>query len=158
MDRSSSLRFAPSRRRLLWGVIALASLPLLPAVAGEAFRSAHSGEDIRVRRYFSSNADCSFNPTTVEITAMPSHDKLERRMGRDILGAADVRGGSIGGCAGKTIDVVGLHYISDPCFTGRDVFSVHVSAPRMPELRDSYRVDVRRGRSGGPVPGCMLQS
>jgi hypothetical protein len=89
---------------------------------------------------------------------MPSHGKLERRMGRYVLGAADVRGGSIGGCAGKTIDVVELHYTSDPCFTGRDAFSVHVSAPRMPELRDSYRVDVRRGRNGGPVPGCMLQS
>jgi hypothetical protein len=145
-------------RRLALTIIVLAGLPLMAAHAADAFRVANSGEDLRVRRYFSWKADCSFNPTTVEITSGPSHGKLTQKMGRYVLTAANVRGGSAGICAGKTIDVVELHYTADPCFAGRDTFAVRVSAPDEPVLRDTYQISVRKRRGSGAAPDCPVQS
>ena len=156
MPFSTTARFL-ARRRLPFTVIIFAALPLMAAHAADAYRTVRSGEDLCVRRYFSWNADCSYNPTTVEITAGPSHGKLAQKMGRYVLTAADVRGGNVGVCAGKTIDVVELHYTADPCFAGRDTFSVRVSAPDEPVLRDTYHVDVKRPASGA-APDCRLQS
>jgi len=140
----------------MWSLAVLSALPVLSASAGDVVRVTRSGEDLRVRRYFSWNTDCSFNPTTVEITAAPSHGKLERRMGRYVLTAGDVRGGSAGICLGKTIDVVELHYTSNDCFTGQDAFSVRVSAPDVPVLKDNYRIEVRKGNA--TARNCPLTS
>ncbi len=145
-----------SRRWLLWSAAVLSILPALSASAVDAVRIMHSGEDLRVRRYFSWNTDCSFNPTTVEITSAPSHGKLERKMGRYVLTASDVRGGSAGICLGKMIDVVELHYTASDCFVGQDAFSVRVSAPGMPLLKDNYRIEIRKGE--GPARDCPLTS
>jgi hypothetical protein len=111
--------------------------------AAEVQRSAFSGKPTLIRRYFSWNPDCTFKLINVDITAFPKHGKVEPKFGDYELTEADVRGGGIGTCAGKSIRVVELHYTSERGFSGQDAFSVRASSTGLPVITDDYTVDVK---------------
>jgi hypothetical protein len=126
-----------------WIIGALGLALITSTHAAEVLRSAYSGKPTLIRRYFSRNADCSYKLINVDITASPKHGKVEPKFGDYELTAADVRGGDIGACAGKSIRVVELHYTSDKEFLGQDAFSVRATSMGMPTITDDYTIDVR---------------
>jgi len=141
----SSLKFIRLTRLLFGVVISGAALPFysFPSVAGDVQRTATSGEPKLMRRYFSWNADCSFKVINVDVTAKPARGTIEPRFGDYVLTKADVRGGSINTCEGKSIRVVELHYTPQRGYRGKDSFSVRVQAEGLPTITDKYVIDVK---------------
>jgi hypothetical protein len=124
--------------------LGISFLLVLPqAQAAEVLRTAKSGKQTLIRRYFSWNNDCTFKLIKVDITAKPLHGKIEPKFGDHVLTAADVRGGDIGICGGKSIRIVELYYTSEAGFIGKDRFSVRTSAAHLPTIADDYTVDIK---------------
>jgi hypothetical protein len=104
-------------------------------------RSAQSGVSSPIRRYFSWRENCAPDDLNIAITEQPRNGIVRVKEEAYVLHQADLRGGSIGNCAGTKLAAKRLYYTSFKGFVGVDRFSVTVRSPQF-QLNDVYDVDV----------------
>jgi len=105
---------------------------------------AQSGIPSPIRRYFVWKENCAPDSIDIIITERPRNGIVKVNEEDYVLHEADVRGGSIGNCAGTKLRAKRLIYTSIKGFEGNDRFSVTVRSSKF-RLSDIYNVEV-----GGP--------
>jgi predicted aspartyl protease len=136
----------PSKSRTLhW--LSMLSLCVMTTLWGSRGKSdeftkpAQSGIPSSIRRYFVWKENCAPDSIDVIITERPKNGIVTINEEDYILHEADLRGGSMGNCAGVKLRAKRLTYTSTIGFEGRDHFSVTARSSRF-RLDDVYDIQV----------------
>jgi predicted aspartyl protease len=120
-------------------------------------RYAQSGVTSPIRRYFVWGENCAPDRLDIIITRQPKNGIVQVNDEDYVLGEADVRGGSIGNCAGTKLPTKRLYYTSAGGFHCQDHFSVTVRSSKF-SLSDVYNVQVNGIKKSAGDPATVARA